>query len=209
MIKLGETPIAVIDCETTGLHPSQDRVVEIAVLRLDEDWMGGSWWETLVNPERDPGPTHAHGISAEDLIGAPLFWEIAPELLEMVEGCVIAAHNVNFDFAFLRYEFWRMGKVFPKFPLLDTGRAGTAIGSIISGDTRSLRACCEREGIVVADAHSARGDVMATGELLREYLSRAYSMDLDFMHLAVSPLELPESLPMRTPAWTKAVKRVL
>lgn len=192
VIKLGETPIAVIDCESTGLHPSEDRIVEIAVLRLDEDWMGGTWWETLVNPERDPGPTFAHQLVAEDLADAPVFADIAPELFEMLDGCILAAHNVNFDAAFLRYETWRLGLPFPNYPLLDTARVGTALGQIIKGDARSLTACCERAGIVVTDRHSARGDAMATGELLREYLQAAYTRDMDFADLAVYPLELPE-----------------
>lgn len=207
MIKLGETPICVIDVESTGLSPSSDRIVEIAVLRLEEDWMSGVWWESLVNPERDPGPTHAHGLTTADLEHAPTFWDIAPELAEMLSGCVIAAHNVNFDAAFLRYEFWRLGKVFPRYPLLDTARVGTALGNIIKGDARSLQACCARAGIVVGDAHSARGDAMATGELLRQYLQAAYEQEMDFADLAVSQLLMPEAIAFPPRTTTKALAR--
>jgi DNA polymerase III epsilon subunit family exonuclease len=198
MIRLGETPIAVIDVESTGLSPSQDRIVEIAVVRMSEDWMSAGLFETLVNPERDPGPTFAHGLAAEDLVDAPLFWEIAPELSSALDGCVIAAHNVNFDAAFLRYEFWRLGKVLPKYPLLDTARAGTALGRIIKGDNRSLAACCEREHVFLPESHTAKGDATATAELLRIYLQMAYTLEMDFADLAVAPLELCiENTPFR------------
>jgi DNA polymerase III epsilon subunit-like protein len=201
VIRLGETPIAVIDVESTGLHPSQDRIVEIAVLRLAEDWMSGELFETLINPERDPGPSFAHGLYAEDLVDAPLFWDIAPELSEVLEGCVIAAHNVNFDSAFLRYEFWRIGRPFSARPLLDTARAGTALGRINKGDNRSLAACCERERIFLPESHTAKGDANSTTELVRLYLQMAYERGMDFADLAVAPLELPEpdlSFPVRT-----------
>lgn len=198
VIRLGETPIAVIDVESTGLHPSQDRIVEIAVVRMSEDWMSAGLFETLVNPERDPGPTFAHGLAAEDLVDAPLFWEIAPELSSALDGCVIAAHNVNFDFAFLRYEFWRLGRPFPVRPLLDTARAGTALGRIIKGDNRSLAACCEREHVFAPESHTAKGDATATAELLRIYLQMAYERGMDFADLAVAPLELCiENTPFR------------
>lgn len=207
MISLGETPIAVLDIESTGLSPSSDRVVEVAVVRLAVEGPGFTSWDTLVNPERDPGPTHAHGLTTADLEHAPTFWDIAPELLEAIDGCILAAHNVNFDSSFLRYEFWRLGKVFPKFPLLDTVRVGYKLGRIEKSASRALHHLCANEGVQVYSAHSALGDAMAAAQLLRCYLSYAQAQGMDFADLAVAPLELPTSIafPPRMP--TKALRR--
>jgi DNA polymerase III alpha subunit (gram-positive type) len=91
-----------------------------------------------------------------------------------------------------------LGRAFPKYPLLDTARAGTALGRIIKGDNRSLAACCEREHVFVPESHTAKGDATATAELLRIYLQMAYERGMDFVDLAVKPLELHiENTPFR------------
>ena len=60
---LEEGPIAVVDLETTGLWPQRsDRIIEIAVVRMNPDGTIHSEFETLVNPKRDLGPTYIHGI---------------------------------------------------------------------------------------------------------------------------------------------------
>lgn len=163
-------------------------------------------WESLINPDRDPGPSFAHGIYAEDLVDAPSFGDVAPELAEILDGCVIAAHNVNFDSSFLRYECRRLGLAVPEYPLLDTIRAGWALGCITSGDSRKLADLCAREGIALEHAHTAMGDASAVAELVGTYLSLAASWGMDFQHLAVNPLVLPEP-PAREPRPSMAVPR--
>lgn len=208
MIKIGTTPVCVVDVETTGLHPSSDRVVEIAVIRLDPTGAVSSAWSTLVDPGCDPGPSIAHGIYKEDLEFAPVFSEVISELGERLDGCIFAAHNVNFDSSFLRYEYMRLGRAWPSHPLLDTGRVASALGRVSKGESRSLRARCAFEGIRISDQHSALGDAMATATLLGRYLDLARMLEWDYEDLAVSPLELPDSDPIY-PARTisKAVPR--
>ena len=207
MIQLGETPICIIDLETTGLSPSADRVVEVAVVRLVSDVSRVQTWDTLINPERDPGATHAHGLTTADLEQAPTFWDIGPELMEQLDGCILAAHNVNFDSSFLRYEFWRLGKVFPKFPLLDTVRVGYKLGRIEKSASRALGHLCANEGVQVHSAHSALGDAMAAAQLLSRYLSYAHAQGLDFADLAVAPLELPARASFPPRLTTKVLRR--
>lgn len=56
----------MVDVETTGLNPRVDRVVQIAVTQMRADGAVEGAWSTLVNPGRDPGPSHIHGITAAD-----------------------------------------------------------------------------------------------------------------------------------------------
>lgn len=191
MIQLG-TPIAVVDCETTGLHPSQDRVVELAVVQMD---FVGPHWNTLINPDRDPGPTFAHGITSEDVQGAPRFADIQPELAHQLRGRIIASHNVNFDAAFLRYEHWWMDVEFPAYPLLDTGRMAMALGLVPAGGARSLEALCARENILRAqegDEHTALGDAIVTAHLVHRYLGYALERGMGFADLGINQLVMPE-----------------
>jgi len=100
---------AVIDFETTGLFPQKhDRVVEIAVVLLNVQGELEREWSSLVNPERDVGPTHIHGIHARDVLGAPTF-RVVGHVLDSVRERTIVAHNAVFDSRFLDYELTRAG----------------------------------------------------------------------------------------------------
>src|SRR5690606_4867295 len=99
---------AVIDVETTGLYPGgHDRVVEVAVVHLDSRGTVEDRWCTLVNPGRDLGARHIHGIRTADVLDAPTFGEIAGRLARLLRGRSPVAHNQRFDLAFLRAEFGR------------------------------------------------------------------------------------------------------
>lgn len=105
------TDVVVVDCETTGLDPATDRVVEIAAvaLHLSESgvWSAGEHYQSLVDPGRDvPAVSSAiHHLTAEDLRGAPAL-DLAlagmAEKLDLSPGPIVfAAHNVKFDWSFL------------------------------------------------------------------------------------------------------------
>jgi DNA polymerase-3 subunit epsilon len=88
---------AVLDFETTGLFPSHDRVIEVAVVHVDETGTITGQWDTLVNPQRDLGAQRIHHITSAEVMDAPTFAEIAPKLIELLSGRVLVAHNASFD----------------------------------------------------------------------------------------------------------------
>ena len=101
-----ETNFAVVDLETTGLFPNgADRVIEVAVINMDSRGKIFNEYCTLINPKRDVSMTQIHGISARDVKNAPIFSEIAGDLLSLLAGAVFVAHNVNFDIRFIHSEF--------------------------------------------------------------------------------------------------------
>ncbi|MFM7923727.1 MAG: exonuclease domain-containing protein [Planctomycetaceae bacterium] len=106
---IAETPVAVLDFETTGLTPGGDRVVEVSVVRVDPG--GGPprlVLDSLVNPGRPMGATEVHGIRDADVRSAPRFHEISDELVRATAGCVVAAYNAYFDMRFLSLSWvWR------------------------------------------------------------------------------------------------------
>ena len=73
------TGYTIVDLETTGLFPRQhDRVLEIGLINVSDTGEIESEWATLVNPQRDVGPTSIHGITARDVLDAPTFKDVAP-----------------------------------------------------------------------------------------------------------------------------------
>ena len=81
---------AVVDVETTGVYNS-DRIVEVAVVTISPNGRVVDEWDTLVNPLRDVGPTHIHGITASMVTAAPTFDEVSGALAERLNGAVLVA----------------------------------------------------------------------------------------------------------------------
>lgn len=148
--------IAVIDVETTGLF-SADRVVEVAVVTVDRNGAIVDEFECLTNPLRDPGPTWLHGLTPSILRDAPLFEDIGLHLAALLDGAVVAAHNLPFDRRLLGYEFSRIGIDIDWGDGLDTLRAVRGC---------KLSAACADYGIPLHGAHCALNDARATAHLL-------------------------------------------
>jgi DNA polymerase-3 subunit epsilon len=162
---------AVLDVETTGLRPQgHDRITEIAVVRMDDTYRSIDEWVTLVNPQRDLGPTSVHGITGRDVALAPSFAEIAGDVLERLADAVVVGHNVPFDLAFVRAEVARLGYELPLVDGLCTLRLSCSLGF---HSAASLDSCCQEIGVAHEGRHSALGDARATAGLLRAYLEHA------------------------------------
>lgn len=160
---------AVIDVETTGLFPTaHDRIVEIAIVHVNPEGRITGSWQTLVNPERDLGAQHIHGIRAAEILDAPRFAEIADHVQELLHGRVVVAHNARFDIGFVDAEMRRAGRVEPTF----TESLCTMLlaREYLPGVGRTLADCCDACGIELAHAHSAGADAYATAELFGVYL---------------------------------------
>ena len=95
---------AVIDVETSGFRPGQARIISIAALGLDADGRVEQSVVSLLNPGVDPGPTHVHGLTAAMLEDQPQFADIVGDVVEVLCGRTLVAHNVAFDYAFLTAE---------------------------------------------------------------------------------------------------------
>jgi DNA polymerase-3 subunit epsilon len=157
----------VVDVETTGLFPGRwhNRVVEIGIVHVGRDGVVTDEWGTLVNPERDLGPQHVHGVRARDVLGAPTFGELAGDVAARLAGRVVVAHNLGFDVRFLLYEYERLGFSVPLD--VEIGLCTMAMSErYLRSSSRSLSACCAAAGIRQGVAHSALHDARAAAELL-------------------------------------------
>lgn len=147
--------LAFIDLETTGADPAHDRVTEIGIIGVDGDTV--SRWSTLVNPERNI-PTfiqHLTGISDAMVAGAPTFDAVAAEVSRRLQGRVFVAHNVRFDYGFIRHEFRRLGQRF-QAEVLCTVRLSRRL--FPEHPRHNLDSLIERHGLSADDRHRALAD---------------------------------------------------
>ncbi|WP_409429058.1 exonuclease domain-containing protein [Mycobacterium sp. SMC-11] len=154
---------AVIDFETTGFVPERaDRVVEVGIVLTDGQGVIEDEWTTLINPRRDVGASHIHGITAGDLLDAPEFGDISGHVLDMLSGRTVVAHNATFDMRFLLCELQRANYAIVDRPaaLCSMKWAGRILGAA------KLAHCCEAFGIALPEAHSALCDARATAQLM-------------------------------------------
>jgi len=145
----------VVDVETTGVYNS-DRVVEVAAVTLLMSGKIVDEWDTLVNPGRDVGPTHIHGVTASMVSAAPRFEEVAEALAVRVDGAVLVAHNLAFDSRMLSNEYARLGAV------LDPGKGVCTLAQC----GQRLEDACAMHGVELHHHHRALADARATARLL-------------------------------------------
>jgi DNA polymerase-3 subunit epsilon len=107
------TSLSFVDIETTGANPISGRVIEIGILRVENNKLVKTY-KTLINPQTyvDPFIENMTGITQDLLETAPTFEQIKDEILEILDGSVFVAHNVRFDYGFLRNEYRRFGQQF-------------------------------------------------------------------------------------------------
>lgn len=134
-----------------------------------------SWrWSTLVNPDRDTGPVHVHGISNEDAASAPRFGEVLGTVSQAMSGArAVVAHNASFDLRFLRAEFARCNAVFPRLPVLDTRLLARILG--LEMRSERLPDVAAAYGLTLDHHHDALADAEATASILARELSDGFA----------------------------------
>jgi DNA polymerase-3 subunit epsilon len=182
---------AIVDIETTGGNAFTDRITEIALYVHDGEKVVDEF-SSLINPERPIPPfvSRLTGISDEMVAEAPRFYEVAKEIVERTEDCIFVAHNVQFDYSFVRQEFKSLGYSYSR-DYLCTVKLSRKL--LPGHPSYSLGNLCERLGIRVENRHRAGGDAMATVklfELLLQSDQDAYierSVKNDHLHLRFPP----------------------
>ncbi len=160
---------AVVDIETTGGMARRDRITEIAIVLYDGQKIIDSF-ESLINPDRSiPYEiTRITGITDSMVKDAPRFYEVAKKVVELTEGAVFVAHNVRFDYSFIREEFASLGFTFTRRQLCTVVLSRKAFPGLRS---YSLGNLIRHFDIKVENRHRAMDDVLATVDILGRILS--------------------------------------
>jgi len=163
------TEYAIVDIETTGGHASGNGVTEIAIL-IHNGHEVTERFESLVNPQQ-PIPLYIQamtGITDEMVAGSPVFDELAPRIYALLNGRVFVAHQVNFDYSFLKYHLDAAGYPFTA-PKLCTVRMSRQIKPGLR--SYSLGRLCDALDIPISNRHRAGGDAQATALLFSRLLT--------------------------------------
>ena len=185
---------AIVDIETTGSFAANNGITELAIVLYDGKRITNRY-ETLVNPLQSiPRYVQAlTGITDEMTASAPLFEEIAAEVYEYLKDAIFLAHNVNFDYSFIKHQLATCGfdlntkklctirlsrKVFPSQP------------------SYSLGNLCRQLGIELSNRHRAGGDADATVRLFEKILANDTQGHVQFMLKGKNKEQyLPPNLP--------------
>ncbi len=164
---------AIVDIETTGGHASANGITEIAIVLHDGKKITRNF-QTLINPGV-PIPSYITaltGIGDEMVQDAPSFKEVAPQIFRLLKNRVFVAHNVNFDYSFVKYQMALAGfdlqckklctvrvarKLFPGFSSYGLGKL------------------CKNLNIVIENRHRAEGDAFATARLFSLFVEKDVS----------------------------------
>jgi len=161
-------PVVYVDIETTGGSPRGSKIIEVGAIRVEDDVVVEEY-KSFVNPGR-PLPnfiTGITGINDSDLIQAPYFEEVAYQLHSLFEGAMFVAHNVRFDYSFLRKQLEESGYTW-KPKLLCTVRLSRALYPNAVG--HSLEKIIRRHNIAVSARHRALDDAKA----MKSFVEIAY-----------------------------------
>ncbi len=178
---------AIIDIETCGgrFEFRRGRITEICILKHDGLSVIDSF-TTLVNPDCFISPyfTGLTGITNEMVADAPKFHEIAAKIIQMTEGCIFVAHNVSFDYGFIKEEFKSLGYTYRRNTLCTVRLSRKLLPNRIS---YSLGHLCASLGIEIFGRHRAEGDAVATAQLF-DLLMQLKSQHAQYKNMGLEDL---------------------
>lgn len=177
------------DCETTGLEPNNDRVIEVAVSKFTFSEVIETF-ETLIDPERPiPQSTiEIHHISDEMVKGKPKAAEIMPKVLKLIGNHIIIGHGIQLDVNFIAEECKRSSIPcnLTKNRYLDTLRMARLYGETPVNSLQKLR---QHFNIAEEGAHRAMSDVIVNIEVFK-YLSEGFKTTNDLFKRLEKPIQL-------------------
>jgi len=188
----------VLDVETTGTGKN-DRVIELALIGLDQS--GDKQWEwcSLINSERGTGSgivVKIHQIYPRDVEDVPTFSDFSGHIAKLLNGRTLIAHNAPFDLRMLSSEFSRLGVIVPNIEYVCTLNVARSMG--ISPAT--LENCCEVLGVDMEGMHHALADARATYLIAKEMGVFAGQHLHEVNHINIWPsLDIVEKKPKTRP----------
>ena len=154
---------AIVDIETTGGHAMANGITEIAIVLHNGQEAEGRF-HTLINPQV-PIPRYISaltGITNEMVYDAPHFEQVAERIFNLLQNRIFVAHNVNFDYSFIKHHLQQAGYDLTARKLCTVRLARKVFPGFAS---YSLGNLCRELSITITNRHRAMGDTMATVQL--------------------------------------------
>lgn len=190
---------AIIDIETTGTSFRQGKITEIAIFIHDGKQIVDSF-SSLINPECliPWNISRLTGITNEMVETAPKFFEVAKQIVEITANTTFIAHNVSFDYNFVREEFKRLGYDFRRKTMCTVKMSRKFLPGHRS---YSLGKICYDLGINIEARHRAEGDALATVKLFELILQQNQASQVNLFNdidYKILPRERINQIPGQT-----------
>lgn len=185
---------AVVDLETTGGMSRRDKITEVGIVVVENGEITEKF-STLINPERSIPTeiTRITGITNQMVADAPKFYEIAKEIVLLTKGKTFVAHNVNFDYGFLKNEFASLGYTFTARKLCTVKLSRRLFPGLRSYGLSNL---IKEFNLPMENRHRALDDAYATAHLLTKILIQQNNEQeiKDLVNFGIKVTQLPNSI---------------
>lgn len=194
-----------IDLETTGISPSEDRIIEVGALKVIDGKECGVY-RTFINPRMSISAriTEITGIDNTMVAGAPVIEEVLDDILEFIEDLPILGHNILFDYSFLKCAAVSMGREFEKEGI-DTLKLARKI--LPDAESKKLEYLCEYLQINPGNSHRAFDDARSA-RILYEKLQEINPDEADLDKTIKLEFGIKKKSPI-TPAQLKYLKALV
>ena len=169
-LHLSDGTFVVVDVETTGLSPVEDRITEIAMMKVKNGVLLDEF-STLINPlvTIPASITNLTGIDNLMVADAPTAREVVPAISEFLGDAIFVAHNASFDWGFVSQTTLRERGMELHNPQLCTVKLSRMILPALP--SKSLGPVASALNITIPERHRASGDAYATALVLIKYIS--------------------------------------
>ena len=166
---ISDVPLVIFDFETTGLDTLQDQIIEIGGLKIEQG-KPTQEFSALIKPNLPLTEviTKITGITEDMLADKPAIEAVLPDFLRFIDGCVLVAHNAEFDMAFLRNQAERMGYLL-EWPCFCTLKMARQL--LPDLESKNLDTLAEHYGLTFEARHRSIGDCKVTSAVLQAFLS--------------------------------------
>ncbi len=175
-IPLEKASFSIVDVETTGLSANKNRIIEIALVKI-ENLMVTDKLHYLINPQTyiPPFITSLTGIDNDDVIGAPIFSDVVDDIISFTDNTILTAHNFPFDSSFLNSEFTISGREFINEHSCCTLKMARKIYPTLK--SKSLSNVAQSLNLKNTNAHRALGDAEITAKVLLKMIKELQTKD--------------------------------
>jgi DNA polymerase-3 subunit epsilon len=169
-VHLSDETFVVVDVETTGLNPIDDRITEIAMMKVKNGILLDEF-STLINPlvTIPASITNLTGIDNLMVADAPSAREVTPAIADFLGNAIFVAHNAQFDWGFVSHTAMRERGLELTNPQLCTVKLSRII--LPNLPSKSLGPVAAALNITIPERHRASGDAYATALVLVKYIS--------------------------------------
>jgi DNA polymerase III subunit epsilon len=198
----------LLDTETTGLDPVQDRIIDMALVEVVSRKLTGNDLQDFINPEGRPIKYDSfviHGIDANMLEAAPAFVDVWPRYVSFMGTSPVVIHNRDFDVGFIRSALERHQLTMPENAMIDSIDLAR---SLWPGESPSLENILKRLGLHDAERAKKHSALKDTQLLAKAWIKMLDMRDAPKVQSELSLSNRVETAPTAAPSFNRPIRKL-